>query len=372
MAFCLLCWAGTVSAQDVILKKDNTTVLSKVIEITSTEIKYKKWSNQDGPTYSINRSLVTSIHYQNGEVDKFSDNATPSPTPQPTVTYPNGQNTTVQPQPESKKAESPYSRGKQVQFSLNGGVAIPVGDFGVTDNNKFCAAFSFFGDELETGCGAAKTGFNASMKFHVPVHIHDKDIVGITMKGNVMFNGFTDIEKRAYREQWQSIGLAMNEQYDANAYQFQVTKYSNYINFSIMGGGDYTHYFSKSFGLFAETNIGLNIAKITDSNISNLLAGNVVYLDYNNYIQYHSGDGMEVSYKTKANFVYEIGGGLFLFDHLSIGIFYTGYSPFQVSPSWREYSSSYTFNNGSSDTDMELTAPKLRVSALSIQLGVHF
>lgn len=368
----LLCSTGIAVAQDVIVKRDNTTVLSKVIEVTSTEIKYKKWSNQDGPTYSISRSEVTSINYQNGDVDKFNDNAAITPAPQPTVSYPQAQTQSVQHQPEPEKPQPRYSRGKQVQFSLHGGVALPMGDFGTTDNNKFCAPFSFGGDELETGCGAAKTGFNASMKFHVPVYSNDKDIIGIPMKFNVMYNSFTDVEKRHYREQWQTIGQAMNEQYGSNAYQFQVTKYSNYLNFSIMGGGDYTHYFSKSFGLFAEANIGLNIAKITDSDISNLLAGNVVYVDYNNYIQYHSGDGMEVSYKTKVNFAYEIGGGLFLFDHLSVGVFYTGYSPFQVSPSWREYSSSYTFSNGNGDYDIEITAPKLRVSALSIQVGVHF
>ena len=210
------------------------------------------------------------------------------------------------------------------------------------------------------------------MKFHVPIYIQDNDIIGISIKDNVMFNGFTDAEKKSYREQWQTVGEGFNEQYGSNAYYYQVTKYSSYINFSLMGGADYTHYFSKSFGLFAEANIGLNIAKITKSNINNLLGGNVIYLDYENYMQYYSGDGMEVSYKTKINFAYEIGGGLFLFDHLSVGVYYTGYSPFQVSPTWREYSSSYTFNNGNSDTDMELTAPKLRVSALSIQLGVHF
>ena len=46
--------------------------MSKVLEITSTEIKYKKWNNQDGPTYSIDRSEVVSINYENGEVDCFS------------------------------------------------------------------------------------------------------------------------------------------------------------------------------------------------------------------------------------------------------------------------------------------------------------
>ena len=59
-------------AQDVIVKKDGTTILSKVLEISGTEIKYKKWSNQDGPMYLINKSEVHSINYQNGEVELMS------------------------------------------------------------------------------------------------------------------------------------------------------------------------------------------------------------------------------------------------------------------------------------------------------------
>jgi hypothetical protein len=59
-------------AQDVIVKKDNSTILSKVIEINSSEIKYKKWSNQDGPIYSISITDVSCINYQNGESDKFN------------------------------------------------------------------------------------------------------------------------------------------------------------------------------------------------------------------------------------------------------------------------------------------------------------
>lgn len=379
LAIFLFGLAGTAVSQDVILKKDNTTVLSKVLEINNTEIKYKKWSNQDGPTYSISRSEVTSINYQNGDVEKFTDNAATTPIPQQTIIYPQVQTPTVESQPEPKQLESPYSRGIHQnfngmivpQFSFSIGVAIPMGDFGTTSNNTFCAPFSFFGDELETGCGAAKTGFNASLKMHAPVYMQGKNIIGIPMKLNVMYNGFTDAEKRAYREQWQSISLAMNEQYGANAYQYQVTKYSSYMNYSLMLGVDYTHYISKPFGLFAETNLGLNVAQITNSDMNNLLGGNVVYTDYQNHIEYHSGDEMEVSYKTKASFAYEIGGGLFLFDHLSIGVFYTGCSPFQVSPTWHEYSS-YSFLNGNNESYDEITAPKLQVSALSIQLGVHF
>lgn len=60
-------------AQDVIVKKDGSTILCKVEEILSTEIKYKKWSNLEGPTYTIGCSELTSINYQNGEKDDFSN-----------------------------------------------------------------------------------------------------------------------------------------------------------------------------------------------------------------------------------------------------------------------------------------------------------
>ena len=62
----------TIMAQDVIVKQDGSTILSKVMEINSAEIKYKKWSNVDGPIYAISRSEVLSINYQNGEVEVFS------------------------------------------------------------------------------------------------------------------------------------------------------------------------------------------------------------------------------------------------------------------------------------------------------------
>ena len=65
----LLCASLVSIAQDVIVKKDGTTIQSKVMEINGNEIRYKKWSNQEGPMYSISRSEVNSINYQNGEVE---------------------------------------------------------------------------------------------------------------------------------------------------------------------------------------------------------------------------------------------------------------------------------------------------------------
>lgn len=66
-------------AQDVIVKKDGSTLLSKVLEINSLEIKYKKWSNLEGPIYTIDKKEVSTINYQNGEVELITIGTKPQP-----------------------------------------------------------------------------------------------------------------------------------------------------------------------------------------------------------------------------------------------------------------------------------------------------
>lgn len=63
---------NTAYAQDVIVKKDGSTILSNVLEINETNIRYKRFSNQGGPIYTINKSEIMSINYENGEKDDFS------------------------------------------------------------------------------------------------------------------------------------------------------------------------------------------------------------------------------------------------------------------------------------------------------------
>lgn len=60
-----------VSAQDVIVKKDGSTIISKVLEVNIDNIKYKKHSNLDGPIYNMKLSDVLSINYANGEKETF-------------------------------------------------------------------------------------------------------------------------------------------------------------------------------------------------------------------------------------------------------------------------------------------------------------
>ncbi len=72
LLFLFLLSATTVLAQDVIVRKDGSTILSKVIEIGNTEVKYKKFSNQNGPTYA-NKSAIQTINYENGEKETFDN-----------------------------------------------------------------------------------------------------------------------------------------------------------------------------------------------------------------------------------------------------------------------------------------------------------
>lgn len=71
--FMLLC-STVVFAQDVIVKKDGSTILAKVLEVNTDNIKFKKHSNLNGPTYTIEKSEIISINYENGEKDNFSLN----------------------------------------------------------------------------------------------------------------------------------------------------------------------------------------------------------------------------------------------------------------------------------------------------------
>lgn len=83
-------------AQDVIVKKDSATIVCKVLEITSTEVKYKKISNQNGPTYSLPKTDIQVINYENGERECFDttqqDNLEQSSTPKIIIKEPDARN----------------------------------------------------------------------------------------------------------------------------------------------------------------------------------------------------------------------------------------------------------------------------------------
>ena len=81
--------AVCASAQDMIVKKDGTVIQAKVMKVGTSEVDYKKWSNQNGPQYSIAVADILAINYQNGEKETF-DNVSAQPEASKPAAQPTG------------------------------------------------------------------------------------------------------------------------------------------------------------------------------------------------------------------------------------------------------------------------------------------
>jgi len=61
-----------VNAQDTIyLKFKSSVIIAKILEVNSTNLKYKKFSNIEGPTYTIEKYKIEKVIYKNGETEKY-------------------------------------------------------------------------------------------------------------------------------------------------------------------------------------------------------------------------------------------------------------------------------------------------------------
>jgi hypothetical protein len=67
--FALSCYNSY--AQDFIYRINGDKISAKVLEIDKAYISYKKFDNQDGPTYKMVRKEIVRIEYKNGTVENF-------------------------------------------------------------------------------------------------------------------------------------------------------------------------------------------------------------------------------------------------------------------------------------------------------------
>lgn len=65
-----------IFAQDIITKQNGEEIQAKVLNVNDKEINYIKWSNMNGPTYTISVNDVFMIKYENGEKDMFEKKGT--------------------------------------------------------------------------------------------------------------------------------------------------------------------------------------------------------------------------------------------------------------------------------------------------------
>ena len=74
----IICISSQISlAQDTIYDRKNYNILAKVIEITKSDIKYRRFDNPDGPIYNISKSEVSFIKYENGLIEDYRNISEP-------------------------------------------------------------------------------------------------------------------------------------------------------------------------------------------------------------------------------------------------------------------------------------------------------
>ena len=67
-----VCSSNIIKAQDTLSTRYGENVLVKVIEVGTTEVKYKKLDNLNGPIFSMLKSDLLMIKYENGTKEDFS------------------------------------------------------------------------------------------------------------------------------------------------------------------------------------------------------------------------------------------------------------------------------------------------------------
>lgn len=78
-----ICAAINLLAADIIVTRSSQRIEAKIMEVSSSEIKYKEAGNPDGPTFVLSTDEINTIIYANGTVKVFDHAATPGYSQQP-------------------------------------------------------------------------------------------------------------------------------------------------------------------------------------------------------------------------------------------------------------------------------------------------
>lgn len=75
LLFAALAVSAMVHAQDLIIFRNGDEQQVRVLEISDSEVRYKTWSNQSGPTRTKSTSDIFMIKYSDGTKETFADKA---------------------------------------------------------------------------------------------------------------------------------------------------------------------------------------------------------------------------------------------------------------------------------------------------------
>lgn len=124
----LCCGISAAVAQDLIVRTDSTRIEARVTEVSPETVRYKRFSNPDGPTYVLPVAGIDYIRYANGETDRFRQPAAPAPAPDaPVPGTPAVPDPLAAPTPASATASAPAAPAAlPVQYELK---RYAVGDY---------------------------------------------------------------------------------------------------------------------------------------------------------------------------------------------------------------------------------------------------
>ncbi|MBQ7462089.1 MAG: hypothetical protein IJS63_07515 [Bacteroidaceae bacterium] len=152
----LLCSASAF-AQDVIVKKDGSTVVCRVEKVSDTDVTYKLWTDLKGSSYVIDKSLVSAINYESGKKETFSETTS--------LYKPNNQNDGVQSMNDAALlrmdwgTNNPYKKVKWLRSIgwIGGGALVAVGigsiamSSGLPNSGGICTGAGIAGIALGAG-----------------------------------------------------------------------------------------------------------------------------------------------------------------------------------------------------------------------------
>lgn len=147
---CIALMSVTAMAQDIITYKNGTEAKVKVAEVTGSEVKFKNYDNPSGPTYTMAKSDIFMIKYENGTKEVYAENA-------PSTTSTNYSN-----------QKKDYVRDDRVRYNGPRLGMTFVGAGMIQDqmkNQGLSNYFSQFGWQFETRFFTLDNGFSGLLEF---------------------------------------------------------------------------------------------------------------------------------------------------------------------------------------------------------------
>jgi len=192
-------WAQADELKDVIYTSDNKTIEAKVMEVSSQEVKYKDWNNQNGPMFILMAGEVTKIEFSNGTVKTF---AAPAPAAAAPVATTPVKPVTTEDQAAASEPKKPAEKlpvGFQFNVDLDGNLAFVSGsridgkggiqsidrDFAVGGVNLTLGAGARIAQWLYAGVAAGVLGEWGTPK----VRYTNKD--GVKEEGKATYSAYT-------------------------------------------------------------------------------------------------------------------------------------------------------------------------------------